>query len=246
MYERLREPTVDSGKAELLPHLLDEVITDANLVRGLEAIAEDLNSTLESLLGVVRVGFEGDADGALEYNAVAADLRGLSSDLRGKAGDLPKTLAHHLNFLEMRRSIRESNRLAMLTILASIFLPLSLACGILSMQARLKDLNYILYDFCGVLVLLLTLVPMILWFVRASVTNVSRISGWISVPRRSLVIAFAVIILSFWFIILSSFIVGMAINVRLGGLVLGYGLAGIIGIALMGLIATFVLVYIFV
>lgn len=59
-------------------------------------------------------------------------------------------------------------------------------------------------------------------------------------------IAFAVIILSFWFIILSSFIVGMAINVRLGGLVLGYGLAGIIGIALMGLIATFVLVYIFV
>ena len=141
MYQTFRQPGADSGKLKLLHNLVDEVITNEKLSRELEAMAEDLTSTLEALLDVVRVGFEETAGGAPEFNIIAADLRELSSDLRRKAGDLPKTLAHHLNFLEMRRSIRESNRLSMLTILASIFGPLSIACGSLSMQTRLKDLN---------------------------------------------------------------------------------------------------------
>ncbi|KAI7786045.1 hypothetical protein LA080_004899 [Diaporthe eres] len=90
IYQKVREWRVDSGKFKLLPHLLDEVITDAKFFKGLEeAMAENLTSTLEALLGVVGVGFEGNA----EFNAVAADLRGLSSDLQRKAGDLPNTLA---------------------------------------------------------------------------------------------------------------------------------------------------------
>lgn len=238
MYQKVREPRVDSGKFKLLPHLLDEVITDANLFKGLEAMAEDLATTLEALLGVVGVGFEGHADGAPEFKVVAADLRGLSSDLRRKAGDLPKTLAHHLHFLEMRRSVRESNRLSMLTILASIFLPLSLACGILSMQTRLKDLHYLLYDFCGVVVLLLTLVALLLLFVKGSMAIVSRTAGWGSFQKRFVTSAFAVIVSTVWAVILASFIVGMAVNVRLGGLVLGYGLAGLVGLVILNTIAT--------
>lgn len=234
IYQRIREPRVNPGKFKLLPHLLDEVIADANLFKGLEAMAEDLTSTLEALLGVVGVGFEGNA----EFNIVAADLRGLSSDLRRKAGELPRTLAHHLHFLEMRRSIGESNRLSMLTILASIFLPLSLACGILSMQTRLKDLNYLLYDFCGVVVLLLTLVALLLLFVKGLTTIVSKRSGWDSSEKKFVTGAFAAIVSSIWAVILASFIVGWAVDVRLGGLVLGYGLAGLIGIAALIGIAT--------
>lgn len=244
IYQEVRGPRVDSGRFKLLPHLLDEVITDGNLFKGLEAMAEDLMSTLDALLGVVGVGFEGGDGGASEFNTVAADLRGLSSDLRRKAGDLPKTLAHHLHFLEMRRSIRESDRLSMLTILASIFLPLSLACGILSMQTRLKDLNYLLYDFCGVVVLLLTLVALLLLFVRGSMTIVSRTSGWGSFLKKFVTGAFAVIVSSIWAVILASFIVGMAVDVRLGGLVLGYGLAGLTAIAVLNAIATLVLAHI--
>lgn len=235
---------VDSGKFKLLPRLLDEVIIDANFFKALEAMAEDLTSTLEDLLGVIGVGFEGNTGATPGFNTIVADLRGLSSDLRRKAGDLPKTLAHHLHFLEMRRSISESKRLSMLTILASIFLPLSLACGILSMQTRLKDLHYLLYDFCGVVVLLLTLVALLLLFVKGSMTIVSKRSGWGSFRKKFVTGAFAVIVLSIWAVILASFIVGMAVDVRLGGRVLGYGLAGLIGIpALMG-IATLVLAYI--
>lgn len=245
MYQGFRERKVDSGKWKLRPHLLDEVITDANLFRGLEAMAEDLTLTLEALLGVVGVGFEGNVDGALEFNSVAADLRGLSSDLRRKAGDIPKTLAHHLNFLEMRRSFSESKRLSMLTILASIFLPLSLACGILSMQTRLKDLNYLLYDFCGVVILLLTLVALLLLFVKESMKIASRSSGFLLFLKRFFGVYFAVIILSIWAFILSSFIVGMAVNVRLGGLLLGYGLAGLVGIAILIGIATLTWAYTF-
>ena len=46
-------------------------------------------------------------------------------------------------------------------------------------------------------------------------------------------------------IILDSLIVGMAMRVRLGGLVLGYGLAGLIGIALLFGIATLIMAYSF-
>lgn len=80
---------------------------------------------------------------------------------------MPKTLEHHLKFLEMRRNIDESSNLRMLTVLATIFLPLSLACGILSMQTRFEDLSYLLYDFCGVIVILLTLVVVILAMVKS-------------------------------------------------------------------------------
>ncbi|KAG6363779.1 hypothetical protein INS49_008882 [Diaporthe citri] len=241
MYQEVREWRVDSGKFKLLPHLLDEVITDTNFFKELEAMAEDLASTLEALLGVVGVGFEGHADGAPEFNTVAADLRGLSSDLRRKAGDIPKTLAHHLHFLEMRRSIGESNRLSMLTILASIFLPLSLACGILSMETRLKDLKYILYDFCGVTVLLLTLVALLLLLVKGSMTIMSRISGWDPFGKQLVTIGLAAIVPIIWAVILASFIVGMAVDVRLGGLVLGYGLAGLTGLTVLNGVATLVL-----
>lgn len=203
-------------------------------------MAENLTSTLEALLGVVGVGFEGNA----EFNTVAADLRGLSSDLQRKAGDLTNTLAQHLHFLEMRRNIRESNRLPMLTILASIFLPLSLACGILSMQTRLKDLHYLLYDFCVVVVLLLTLVALLLLFVKGSMPIVSRTSGWGPSQKLFVTYPFAIIVSLIWAVILASFIVGMAVDVRLGGLGLRYGLASLFGLTVLNVIATIVLAFI--
>lgn len=233
LYQDMREPEVDSGRFKLLPQLLDEVINDANLLKKLEEMAENLTSTLETLIVVVRAGFEGNINSAREFEAIKADLEGLSSDLQRKAGELPRTLAHHLNFLEMRRSISESNRLWMLTILASIFLPLSLACGILSMQTRLKDLNYLLYDFLGVVVLLLTLVVMFLLNVKWSMMILSKTSGWRSSTKKIAIGIFAIIVSSSWAIILASFIVGMAVNVRMGGIVLGYGLAGLTGIAVL-------------
>lgn len=55
----------------------------------------------------------------------------------------------------------EAQNVRLLSILASIFLPVSLACGLLSMQTRFADLHVLVYDFFGVLALLGILVGVI-------------------------------------------------------------------------------------
>src|SRR5207248_2743778 len=50
-------------------------------------------------------------------------------------------------------NIQESEIVKRLTILAAVFLPLSLATGVLSMQTRFAHLGYLLYDLIGVFLL---------------------------------------------------------------------------------------------
>ena len=82
-------------------------------------------------------------------------------------------------------NIQESVSVKRLSILASIFLPLSLSASILSMQTRFKDLHLRLYDFLGVFViigtaamLMLTVVRMVLKFRSSSVLR-----DWLSPGR---------------------------------------------------------------
>lgn len=246
MFQSLRELRVGSRRSKLLPQLLDEFATDANTFKELEVIAGDFISALESLLGTIKAGFKNETGAAQEFNAIAADIRGLSSDLRRKAGEMPRLLDHHLKFLEVRRNMQESNNLWMLSVLASIFLPLSLASGILSMQTRLKDLHYLLYDFLGVVVLLLTLVGLVLLLVKASMMASERVatrgSRWSLFGKRAAKLGFTMAILSVWTVVLASFVVGMAENVRLGGFILGYGIAGLVGIVAAMMAAVFCVV----
>jgi hypothetical protein len=56
------------------------------------------------------------------------------------------SLTRKHNILITAHNISQANSVSRLTVLATVFLPLSLAGTILSMQTRLRDLNYILVD----------------------------------------------------------------------------------------------------
>ncbi|PGH34182.1 hypothetical protein GX50_02956 [[Emmonsia] crescens] len=64
-----------------------------------------------------------------------------------------RILNHHKDIL----GVRNTESMKYLTTLATIFLPLTLASSILSMQTRFRDLGALLYDFFGVFCLLRTI-----------------------------------------------------------------------------------------
>lgn len=233
MYHGLIESRVVSRRSELGPKLLDESITETNIFKNFEGTAEELSSALESLLDIIKAGYEdtsGDPKGII---TIAADLQGLVSDLGRKAGEMPRLSAHHLKSLEMRRSMQGSDDLYSLSVIASIFLPMSLACGILSMQTRLMDLHYLLYDFCGVVVILATLILLFSSmneFNRFMLENLPEPKLPLNKSVKIQAVLLLMTTLGAWAVILVSFVVGMTTKVRLGGLILGYGMAAVIGV----------------
>jgi hypothetical protein len=168
-----------------------------------------------------------------------------------------KRLANTMQYLERlhRRfqsrstalNIQESVSVKRLTILAAVFLPLSLATSILSMQTRFIDLHLLLYDFVGVFtiigsfsVLIYFIVLLILkfkpskslenWEDRQRQLNQSQYQEAkrkqaYSIWRKLLYF----ILFAGWSTILISFIVGMVVKVTLGLRILGYGMAGVLG-----------------
>lgn len=238
-YLGLRSHILDALHSRLLPSVVDDVIEDVYLYGRLKNDADDLAFMVESLLDTA-----GHTCNDEDSKWILADVRGLCSELRRVAQELPRSLEHHLRLLEIRGNVHESRNQWILTALASIFLPVSLACSLLSMQTRFRDLHYLLYDFCGVVVILLTLVGMILLGFKLSMLLMENLEGRI---RKSPTWAFALAtvyveklkiprlliaatVLCIWSFCLASFIVGMVIDVSLGGLILGYGLAGFLGL----------------
>ena len=128
-------------------------------------------------------------------------------------------------------NIQESTSVKRLTILATIFLPLSLSTSILSMQSRFVDLKLKLYDFIGVFVIVGTVAVLILLIVSA----VSRIKSSMRHFRVSLRTRELQAMLYWWFcgiiwaIVLVSFIVGMVRDVKFGLYILCYGFLGSCG-----------------
>jgi hypothetical protein len=137
-----------------------------------------------------------------------------------------------------RLSIRESISAKRLTILASLFLPLSLVSSLLSMQTRFKNLHLLLYDFLGVFILISSLTILAYSAVRIGyvIKSLPALNPW-----RALEIAqhhpfaryyyftaggLSLLYSLSWAIVLSSFVVGMVLNVTLGLKVLGFGFAG--------------------
>lgn len=225
MYRQRKKSRIDARNTESLRNLMDEVITEATLFREFHCLAEEFSSALNSLLGVINNDYADAPQGGPHLlRPIEAELRGLLSDLRQKTKEVPNALEHHLKFLELRRNVHEAGNLWVLTVLASLFLPLSLACGILSMQTRLRDLHLLLYDFCGVVVLLVTLAALLVLLVKLSV----RISEWLRTARstwyvgvRNLKILFAVLLFQFWGLVITSFVLGMTMDVSTGGIILG-------------------------
>jgi Mg2+ and Co2+ transporter CorA len=87
-------------------------------------------------------------------------------------------LEHHLKFPRLSQEISQSRAFQELTVLATIFLPLSLAAGVLSMHFRFKDLGARFYDFLGVFVLLVTFAAVLVGIISALVFVQELESTW--------------------------------------------------------------------
>ncbi|ETS78739.1 hypothetical protein PFICI_08592 [Pestalotiopsis fici W106-1] len=244
-YFASRQSLFDSRISSLEMNLMQDMTYDVGFyqdlgisVKNLTVLIESLSSSMEATINLRAREEDGD-DGAVNYfNELMADIRGVCADALSKTTDMSSSMEHQLKFLELRREIKQSNSLWILSVLASIFLPLSLASGVLSMGTRFKELGPLLYDFCGVVVLLMTLVFVII----AAIWLLMKITDVIARFRRpshrivervwtSFLICMALL---GWGMVLGSFLVGMLDDIQLGGRILGFGMLCLLGLTVVG------------
>ncbi|KAK8091620.1 hypothetical protein PG997_001981 [Apiospora hydei] len=202
-------------------HLMDEITNDAYIYKELFSSVKEFTITVESLLQSIRPYYDdrhGDKiseDRRREQlvrerlvKKIIAETQGSCSSLNHQVDQITRDLEHHLKFLELRRGVQESTSLWVISILASVFLPLSLAS---SMQTRFVDLGTLLYDFCGVVVLLMTLVGVLIALVRGSLWVQERLADFNPSPnlKTAMAMIFSLFIFATWGLVLSSFVVGM-------------------------------------
>ncbi|CAN9319984.1 unnamed protein product [Alternaria alternata] len=154
----------------------------------------------------------------------------LISELRRQNQLADKRLDIYNRFAQMQ----QASSISAITYCAAFFLPLSLAGTFLSMQSRAQDLHLIVYDFCGMTIIFLT-VAVLIYAVsqlcsrlksRLLVIRLSRIEvhEYVrkSLPRKRYFATLA------WLSIVVSFLVGMLHNLRLGLIMLAAPVAVII------------------
>ena len=236
------EDRSDVSWAELRQWRLAEITKMSYQYKQLSDIGHDLTNTTESLLDVVKASLTMGAIMPAGFQALEAELRGSCKEVRERLGRLASGLDHDLKFLDLNRSMNQNRGVQQLTLLATVFLPLSLAAGVLSMQTRFRDLGSLLYDFFGVVVLLaavvlvLFLIMFLVSFLRERESKLVKYEDYRESVRPLLLIGLSIMILVYGGLVLSSFVVGMFKDVDLGARILGYGTAVAFGLPLLILI----------
>jgi hypothetical protein len=229
-------------------------------------IVEDMTATLDFISGRLRrseafIHHEQSEQQILLSHGILADS---IEDLRSELSQT-SVWAHRLVDREKRtyeltkefREVDQSFRTYWLTTLAAIFLPLSLATSVLSMQTRLAQLHFLLYDFFGVAVIIGSVVLLVspamrLFFTWRSWRSREKLVEELRRPPKDgnidqthvkkkewvdTVTNFSptLILYLFWMLLLSSFLVGMVVDVGLGLKILGYGVAAEMGVVILTL-----------
>lgn len=243
-YTKMKQPHFDPRRSDFKPGHLREITKQScrirdikkageRLVEAVEYLVELTTETATSQLPLPGLSSIPSTSGPIKFTELKLEIRGLCIEIKGCLSRLSSGLEHDIKFLGLRREMRQTNSVQRLTILATIFLPLSLSAGVLSMQTRFKDLGPLLYDFFGVVVLLGALVFPLLIFLSVLkiatdhvLVDLDREMG----PKYKSVRHFLSV--SIWFgtttlgiLVLVSFILGMFRDVVLGAKILGYGLA---------------------
>ncbi|KAH4214055.1 hypothetical protein HBI56_016630 [Parastagonospora nodorum] len=232
-----RETVTDPRRTTISISSTQDIVRDAYFYEELQGCVSDLSSASLTLLELLSINFRSPSQTSFDY--LAADTRAICSDLTKTSNRLCNRLGQHIELFQLLRSFKESQGVWILGLLASIFLPLSLATGLLSMQTRLVDLHLIFYDFCGVIILIGTLVLIIIGLLNVYARlNEQILKSKTDLTFRrwiypSIGVGFLVCCLITWCLLLSSFLVGMVKSVGLGLKILGYGAAAIGGVVLL-------------
>jgi hypothetical protein len=232
-----RETVTDPRRTTISIPSTQDIVRDAYFYEELQGCVTDLSSASLTLFELLSINFRSPSRTSFDY--LAADTRAICSDLTKTSNRLCTRLGQHIELFQLLHSFKESQGVWILGLLASIFLPLSLATGLLSMQTRLVDLHLIFYDFCGVIVLIGTLVLIIIGLLNVYARlNEQELKSKTDLTFRrwiypSIGVGFLVCCLITWCLLLSSFLVGMVKSVGLGLKILGYGAAAIGGVVLL-------------
>lgn len=240
----------DTGRLSVLRQWSLKVMArNSNRHRRLEKVARMITENAQLLMDFMKAAEDTTTNNTSspsqnEFSMLEAEVKACSASIHEILSRTLQDTDNCLRFQEMARNMRQSEEVRFLTILATIFLPLSLAAAILSMQTRLKDLGVLLYDFVGVGLILGTIALIIfLWLLLRDVV-LETLTQFIKIRGRALrevriasKIVNVTIITLFLALFLSSFLYGMLEDVQRGGLILGYGLAVVIGGPLMVLSA---------
>ncbi|KAJ4326730.1 hypothetical protein N0V84_002848 [Fusarium piperis] len=154
---------IDPARAQLRQWNLQEITKHSYTYKDLREMGQELITATESLVDVVRASLpvSGQPERLAQFAVIEAELRGICREIKERLQQISDGLDHDLKYLQLARDANQTRSVQRLTLLATIFLPLSLAAGVLSMQTRFVDLGFLLYDFFGVAVLLGAIVVII-------------------------------------------------------------------------------------
>ncbi|KAH7081492.1 hypothetical protein BKA63DRAFT_550164 [Paraphoma chrysanthemicola] len=246
-YASRRREDIDPRRSTLRRWNLRTIMDDLQLYRRFSDVSAELQTTVGFLADVLQALHDAPTTTSLGAKAkmsiLRAELNHYSQDTRFRLEQLSNDLEQDLRFLNLSRDLSQSNNVQALTLLATIFLPLSLSAAVLSMQFRLQELGERLYDFVGIVVLLVYLVVSILILItirRTALEFLGRLHkyNWYMVwIRPTAYVGIGIVGITIFALILSSFIVGMFNDIGLGAKILGWGLlAAIVGPVALGIV----------
>lgn len=213
------------GASVVTTQTLEKIATISNQADRLHDEVKSVATVADSLLDMLSPLFrDSNSFGRLEK-----ELRAMSKILISSTEDLVPRLETKLRFLETNRNIRESTSLWLITLFAAIFLPFSLASSLLSMQTRLADLHFLLYDFCGVIVFFGSLALVVVFAMKQFAKRKGNVHGIVKMNKGANLVA----VLLGWFALVLSFLVGMTVDVGLGLKILYLGVAAFVGMLLL-------------
>ena len=238
-----QDESLDPQRINFTRSVLSEMTSDSLLWEDLRDISR-LN--IELVNSVIDILSQTVVDGSVDqqtFGMLRAEIRLECSAQNKLASQVAERYDRMLRDFELFRGIQDSSGVWLLTLLASIFIPLSLATGILSMQTRFVDLHFLLYDFVGVViiigssaVLLFVMLKLILWLTDLATKSEIRLKY----VRENLPLASWILTilgvswaLQFWALVFTSFMVGMIRDIGLGLKILGFGSAAFLGVSVV-------------
>lgn len=217
-----------------------ELTRDAYFYQQLTEVGHAITSQTEYLLDIAQISHNGetsDTSGAAQRKVAELELRGHVRDVNAQLARLSESLKLHIEFLRLARDTSQTSSVNNLTILATIFLPMSLATGLLAMSKRFNELGGLLYDFFGVLMLVLIFIAIFFAVVAVvsflvSSAGIERARQYKGTSMRAKVYSILLGLVT-GLLIVASFLVGMFMDVVTGAKILGFGLAALLGCLLV-------------
>jgi hypothetical protein len=283
-----REPELGFPQSQLvklvvLEFIMQEVRNVTNMCRGASSIAEqeswyressDIQSTLKRVRNCAEVcRYAKELNEVVEFvtknlefeEDISANVALHLLQIRSTSAQLISLAEHNMSQYQQTwdtyrdlLNIREAEGVKRLTVLAAIFLPLSLSASILSINNRLVEKPLQLFDFVGVFFIvswlallvyaLIVMFNKLVRYMNADNENISWESGkWTRIvpvltesPRKLLVIERTETVLKYtaipllWTLLTVSFTISMVKDygndVQLGMKVLAYGVIGLLGL----------------